>query len=270
MNASVSTLLEDRARVLSFEGGCNFRDIGGYRTEGEHSVRWGLVYRTGLLSYFTPNDRQPLMDLGVRAICDLRRAEEREREPTRWPDVAAQTLCWRDGERMPTVRAFAANRPNTAAGMFDAMIDLYRALPAWMGERIGGMFTCVANGQTPLVVHCAAGKDRTGVAIAVLLRALGVPRAAVIEDYLLTNEVGDFEQFIRTRHATQLGLADAQHPLLAMPEDVRRVLFSAEVAFLEAALAEIDASPGGLDGYLERSAGVAPAVLKRVRDALIE
>jgi protein-tyrosine phosphatase len=269
MNASVSALPGARARVLSFEGGCNFRDIGGYRTEDERSVRWGLVYRTGVLSYFTLNDREPLMELGVRAICDLRRAEERDREPTRWPDAAAQALYWQDGERMPTIRAFAANRPDTAAGMFDAMVDLYRALPAWMGERIGGMFGCLANGQAPLVVHCAAGKDRTGVAIAVLLRALGVSRTAVIEDYLLTNEVGDFEQFIRTRHAAQLGLADAQHPLLAMPEDVRRVLFSADAAFLDAALAEIDASPGGLEGYLERSAGVGPAVLERVRDALL-
>jgi protein-tyrosine phosphatase len=270
MNASVSSLLDDRARVLSFEGGCNFRDIGGYRTEDGRSVRWGLVYRTGVLSYFTPNDRRPLMELRVRAICDLRRAEERDREPTRWPDVAAQALCWQDGERMPMIRAFAAARPNTAAGMFDAMIDLYRALPAWMGERIGGMFGCLANGQTPLVVHCAAGKDRTGVAIAVLLRALGVPRAGVIDDYLLTNEAGDFEHFIRTRYAAELGLADAHHPLLAMPEDVRQVLFSADAAFLDAALAEIDASPGGLEGYLERIAGVTPAVLERVCDALLE
>jgi protein-tyrosine phosphatase len=270
MNASVSTSPADRARVFSFEGGCNFRDIGGYDAAEKRSVRWGRVYRTGVLSYFTANDRQPLMDLGVRAICDLRRTEERDREPTRWPDVAIQALSWGDGERMPTIRAFAANRPNTAAGMFDAMIDLYRALPRWMGERIGGMFGCLANGQTPLVVHCAAGKDRTGVAIAVLLRALGVPRTAVIDDYLLTNEVGDFEQFIRARNASQLGLADDKHPLLAMPEDVRRVLFSADAAFLDAALAEIDAASGGLDGYLARVAGVTPAMLERVRDALLE
>jgi len=270
MNASASRLFDDRARVLSFEGGCNFRDIGGYRTEDERSVRWGLVYRTGVLSYFTSNDRDALMELRVRAICDLRRTEERAREPTRWPDAAAQTLCWQDGESMPTIRTFAAARPNTAAGMFDAMIDLYRALPAWMGERIGGVFSYLANGHTPLVVHCAAGKDRTGVAIAVLLRALGVPGPAVVEDYLLTNKVGDFEQFIRARHAAHLGLADTDHPLLAMPEDVRSVLFSADAAFLDAALGEIDASPGGLDGYLEHTANVTPAMRERVRDALLE
>ncbi|MGH8178207.1 MAG: tyrosine-protein phosphatase [Steroidobacter sp.] len=270
MNASISTLREQRARVLSFEGGCNFRDIGGYRTQEDRCVRWGRVYRTGVLSYFTANDHRGLVELGVRAICDLRRADERDREPTRWPDAAAEALHWNDGSIPPTLHAFAANRPNTAAGMFDAMVELYRALPAWMGERISGMFECLAAGRTPLVVHCAAGKDRTGLAVAVLLRALGVPRETVIHDYLLTNDVGDFEQFIRARHAAQLGLADAQHPLLAMPEDVRRVLFSADAAFLETAFEEIDTAHGGLDAYLEHTAGVTAARLARVRDALLE
>ena len=87
------------------------------------------------------------------------------------------------------------------------------------------MFDCVATGSVPLVVHCAAGKDRTGVAIAVLLRALDVSQQTAIEDYLLTNDAGDFEQFLRTRHDTQLGLTDIHHPLLSMPDDIRRVLF---------------------------------------------
>ena len=71
-----------------------------------------------------------------------------------------------------------------------------------MGGRIGGMFAVHrATVKAPLVVHCAAGKDRTGVAIAVLLRALGVPKETVIEDYLLTNTSGISKHFIRTRHA---------------------------------------------------------------------
>ena len=135
----------------------------------------------------------------------------------------------------PTIRMFAANRAYTAAGMFDSMIDLYRALPEWMGPRLRGMFECLAHGRSPLVVHCAAGKDRTGIAIAVLLRVLNVSRDTVLEDYLLTNHAGDFEEFIRSQHAAQLGVADEKHPLLTMPDDIRRVLFSADAAFLEAA-----------------------------------
>ena len=258
------------ARLFAFEGGCNFRDIGGYETVSGRTVSWGKVYRTGVLSYFTANDHPHLMKLGVRAICDLRRAEEREREPTRWPDAAAEALSWDDGERTPAIRAFAARQPDTAAGMFAAMLDLYRALPEWMAPRIRGMFECLASDRAPLVVHCAAGKDRTGLAIAVLLRALGVPRETVVEDYLLTNDAGDFEAFIRARHSAQLGLTDAAHPLLAMQPDVRRILFSADAAFLEAAFEIIEREFGGLDAYLERIARVSPAMLERTRAALLQ
>src|SRR4029453_151045 len=167
-----------------------------------------------------------------------------------------------------TIRAFAANRPGTAAGMFDAMIDLYRVLPEWMAGRIRGMFDCIAAGSVPLVVHCAAGKDRTGVAIAVLLCALDVSRQTAIEDYLLTNDAGDFEHFLRTRHDTQFGLTDIHHPLLSMPDDIRRVLFSADAEFLQAAFESIE-KLGGIDVYLERTVGVTDKVRTAVAAALV-
>jgi len=125
-----------------------------------------------------------------------------------------------------------------------------------MAWRMRGMFECIATGSVPLVVHCAAGKDRTGVAVAVLLRAVGVSQQTAIEDYLLTNESGDFEQFLRSRHDTQLGLTDIHHPLLSMPEDIRRVLFMAHADFLQAAFDSI-AALGGFDRYLEMTVGIS-------------
>ena len=251
---------DTRPRLVSLHGGCNFRDIGGYATRNGGTVRWGRVYRAGVLSYFTDRDHDALRNLDVRAICDLRRAEEREREPSAWPLGTNQQrpahLHWDDGSNTPTIRGFAASRPATATGMFHSMIDLYRVLPEWMAGRMRGMFDCIANGSVPLVVHCAAGKDRTGVAIAVLLRALDVSQQTAIEDYLLTNESGDFEQFLRNRHDTQLGLTDIHHPLLSMPDDIRRVLFSAHADFLQAAFESIEAL-GGIDRYLEKTIGLS-------------
>jgi protein-tyrosine phosphatase len=267
-----ASLAEPRPRLVTLHGGCNFRDIGGYPTRSGRTVRWGRVYRAGVLSYFTARDHDTLHGLDVRAICDLRRAEEREREPSAWPAGKNQQrpahLHWVDGSNTPMIRSFAANRPATAAGMFDAMIDLYRALPAWMAGRIRGMFDCVATGSVPIVVHCAAGKDRTGVAIAVLLSALDVSRQTAIEDYLLTNDAGDFEQFLRTRHGTQLGLTDIHHPLLSMPDDIRRVLFMAHADFLQAAFESIDAL-GGLDQYLEKTVLISSEQRAAVIKALV-
>src|SRR5208283_203973 len=137
----------DRLRILNLEGGCNFRDLGGYRTLDGRELKWGCVFRTGVLSYFTPDDRRQLNQLGVRAICDLRRADERESEPTRWPDADTQRFSWDDGSTPPTIRSIAANQPYTAAGMHAAMIDLYRALPAWMAPRLRGIFQRIAQGD---------------------------------------------------------------------------------------------------------------------------
>lgn len=269
MKASIASTAPLRSRTFPLEGGCNFRDIGGYAAGNARTVKWGQVYRTGVLSYFTSNDHRSLLNLGVRAICDLRRTEERECEPTHWPDASVHALSWTDDATVPTIRGFAAKRPATAAGMRDSMIDLYRALPMWMGPRIRGFFECIATGKAPVIVHCAAGKDRTGVAIAVLLSALGVAHETIVADYLLTNDAGNFEQFILTRKDSHLGLADAHHPLLCMPEDIRRVLFAADADYLQAALDQIDAGYGGLENYLESYVQADRQTLQRVRELLL-
>lgn len=264
------TLSSIPRRVLALEGGCNFRDIGGYRTSTGRLVQWGKVFRAGVLSYVTERDHDALQTLGIRAICDLRRAEERQKEPTRWRDATAHSLHWDDHLALPTLRSYAAQRPATAEGMFDAMLDLYRGLPLRMHSRIQGLLSCIAQDRVPILVHCAAGKDRTGVAIAVLLALLDVPRETIIEDYLLTNEVGDFEAFIRSRTDSQLGLADANHPLLAMPEALRKVLLSARPEFLIASFEAIEQEWGGLDGYARSMLGVDAGMRDTLREKLLD
>jgi protein-tyrosine phosphatase len=257
-------------RILKLEGGCNFRDLGGYRTREGRELKWGRVFRTGVLSYFTPTDNEQLNQLGVRVICDLRRAEERALEPTRWPDANTQHLSWEDGSAPPTIRSVAANHshPYTAAGMHAAMIDLYRVLPAWMAPRLRGFFSRIAQDDVPVLVHCAAGKDRTGIALALLLALLDVPHETIVEDYLLTNTCGIL-QFTLTQYHAQLGVAAGDHPLLIMPHDIRTVLFAAHVDYLQAAFDQIAHDHGDMHEFLRREIGVDEAMRSQVRTALL-
>jgi protein-tyrosine phosphatase len=258
------------SRIHQLDGGCNFRDLGGYRTRDGRQLQWGRVFRTGVLSYFTPSDHSQLNQLGVRVICDLRRAEERELEPTRWPDANTQHLSWEDGSAPPTIRSVAANHshPYTAAGMHAAMIDLYRALPAWMAPRLRGFFSRIAEGKVPILVHCAAGKDRTGIAIALLLATLDVPHETIVDDYLLTNTC-DIVEFTLRQHQAQRSVATGDHPLLTMPDDIRRVLFAAHVDYLNAAFDQMARDHGDVLEYLRREAGVDDTMRSQVRAALL-
>jgi protein-tyrosine phosphatase len=138
-----------------------------------------------------------------------------------------------------------------------------------MAPRLRGMFDHIDNDNVPLIVHCAAGKDRTGIAIALLLASLDVPHDVIVEDYLLTNHAGDFEQFILAQHNAQLGLAVNAHPLLELAADVRRVLFAADADYLYGAFEQIDREYGDVDNFLAEKVGVDAAKRERIRAKLL-
>lgn len=256
-------------RILPLEGGCNFRDFGGYRTEDGRSVRWGRLYRSGVLAHLSEADSEAVRRLGIRSIIDMRREQERVREPTRWhgPDVRmrfqdhaldAASLNW-----------IVHGQTQTVNSARDALIGLYRSMPAWLVTRLQDLFTSLADDEVPLLLHCSAGKDRTGFGAALVLEVLGVPRDTVLRDYALTNEAVDLEAFVLKHHNSGMGLADEAHPLLAVPHEARGAMLAADPDYLLAALECVDRDHGTAVGYVSRTLGLGDQLVEKLRERLL-
>jgi hypothetical protein len=149
----------------------NFRDVGGLPTDAGLTTRPGVLVRRDAL--YASDQLDHLLGFGRPAtVIDLRRDDERTEFDLAWPEM---TVVHHLGFLDPVMTASSRN-----------LAELYLSLLAARADTIAGIVTIAANTQGPLLVHCAAGKDRTGIVTAVLLRAAGVTRAAVVADSLAT------------------------------------------------------------------------------------
>lgn len=257
-------------RLLPFEGGCNFRDLGGYVTRDGAMLRWRHVFRSGLMTHFTDDDVRVAGAIGIRCIVDLRRADERRNEPTRWPDAGVRVVGFDDAQDSILLGNLAQAGTLDVAAAREAMIALYRRMPVQLVPRLRMLFAQLAAGEVPLLFNCAAGKDRTGFAAALLLEVLGVPRETVLADYLLTNETADLEGFLSRHRAAALGVSGVSHPLLDVPPEVRRPMLAADADYLDAALSYIDAGHGSTTAYVREVLGLGDEGMARLRGALLQ
>ena len=247
--------------MLRFEGSRNLRDLGGYRTADGRQVRWGQLFRSGMLSRLTAAGVADLRACGLRALCDLRTSAERESEPFPIGEFAGLKYWSRDyltsfAELRETMRSGFA----TGEAAREGMIAGYRELPFEQAPAYRQVFAHLKAGEVPVLFNCTAGKDRAGTAAALVLRALGVPREIVIEDYALTNEV------LNLRHV----LSRQGGSLAAQPPEVGAAVARADPAYLTAALDSIDARHGGIGGFLREVLDVSDREQAEIRDALLE
>lgn len=249
-------------RLLPLEGGYNFRDMGGYPAAGGRSVRHGTLYRSGMMSMLTEADERHLASLGIVTVCDFRRANERAQDPTRWCE-AAGTYYWApDYEESSGVLGdlLRAAAP-TPDGVRDAMRTLYRDILVDHAPAYRHMFARLIGGHVPLLFNCSAGKDRTGVAAALILSALDVPRDIIVEDYLLTNVHADHGRLAARRGRWTQAFA-------AVDPEVVKPLMAADADYLGTAFDSIDRDHGGIDAYLA-ALGVDAAAKARLRGLLL-
>jgi protein-tyrosine phosphatase len=254
-------------RVLALAGMANVRDIGGYPTAEGQRVRWGRIYRTGSLADATEADLDYLQNLGVRLVCDLRTLEEITADPDRLPhdprpvykhlpiDAGSQTR-----QRMGTIMFNPRNLENLVVeGYTGVMI-------ARSGPIFGEMLRAMADpANLPALVHCTAGKDRTGVTIALLLAALGVPDEVIIADYSLSNR---YYAHFRAYMADKMAKSGAPRWLGIHVDDLQPLL-SASPTTMRTMLDFIRRQYGSVEAYLDQEAGVDADIIAQLRTNLL-
>ncbi len=227
-------------RHLNLAGASNFRDLGGYPGKDGRILRWRQIFRSNHLGHLTVTDIEALRPLGLKSAFDFRGTEEREAATCGLAEITVHSLPIE-----PTV--VAALRARLAGGAtlsssdaLEVMRDSYRNYVRYNTPSFRALFAHLLQDRAPLVIHCTAGKDRTGFACALILHALGVPDEVIAEDYLLTN------RFYRRDPGASGDL----------PDDVTQVLGSVETSFLAAAFEAVRADYGDLESYFSHGLGL--------------
>jgi protein-tyrosine phosphatase len=227
-------------RHLNLFGASNFRDLGGYPGRDGRIVRWRQIFRSNHLGHLTEADIEALRPLGLKNAFDFRGTEERVAATCGLADITVHSLPVE-----PTVVAALRSRlaesgTLSSADAQEVMRDSYRSYVRDSTASFRALFSHLVEDRAPLVIHCTAGKDRTGFACALILQALGVAERVVSEDYLLTN------RFYRRDPS---GSSD-------LPGEVHQVLGSVQPSFLAASFDAISADYGDLESYFSDGLGL--------------
>ncbi len=246
--------MTDFSRSLPLVGASNFRDLGGYAGQGGQSVRWRRLFRSDHLAGLTQEDTQALGELRLARAFDLRGRLESAAQSYALPDVRYHALPIEPTVVQRAQEMARAGQEMTAPIARRLMQDTYRAFVSDNAEQFAALFAHLLEDDTPLVFHCTAGKDRTGFAAALILRALGVADDVVLHDYLMTND-------LYRRPAAVGGSA---------PQEVLDVIWRVQADFLEAAFEAVQRDHGGLDNYLQERLRVNDAARARLAQLYLQ
>jgi protein-tyrosine phosphatase len=257
-------------RHLPLKGTPNFRDLGGYETTDGRFVRWGAIYRSGVLSNLTAEDFTYLDQLDIHVICDFRTAQENATAPEIWiprSNVEHVSLPIGSGgnkDVTTSMDAFLATNPSPAQ-LKDWLTKIYGGFAFTNAPEYSKVFAQLEQEHLPLLYHCTAGKDRTGVFSALLLLTLGVPEKTVLADYELTNT------YLRDRMSSDASRKMlASNPALAhLTPEQRQVLMAADPEYLKSTLRHIEEKFGSFDNYRRSKLGVSDGDVENLRSRLL-
>ena len=248
--------MTDLPRAVALQGASNLRDLGGYATaDGRRRVRFGQVFRSASLAGLTDADLDTLAALGLRTVCDLRGARERERAPSRLPPAIEVVPLAIEPTVGASLRDILARGEATGEGVHTLLRRAYEAYATTHLPRYRALLDLLLDERhLPLLFHCSAGKDRTGFGAALLLTALGVPRETAVEDYLATNRLWRRDYALRPD----------------VPAPVAEILLAAHRPLIEHALDRATADPATSDAFLADALAFDAPRLAKLRDTLLE
>lgn len=247
-------------RDLPLESVNNPRDIGGYRSIDGRMVRWGSVFRTGNLAHLNDRDMDYLEGLGINLVCDLRSTSRVEGFPDHLPPGAEylHSAIYEEefNRELYPLLLFRRHKLGESLGRG------YQNWPETGARAYGRFFERLANpANFPLILHCTAGKDRAGIAVAILLSLLGVPDETIIADYSLSNRVFDdlYNEFVEDNLVGRLGIPN---------EDVK-IMLAANPEWIQRTLAFIRDHYGGAAAYLHQATGLTQAAIDAIQKNLL-
>ena len=265
----------DRSRHIALDGGSNFRDIGGYRTSDGLQLRWGRIYRSGALWRLSEEDWRKITACEFATVCDLRSDEERALSPTVWQGGAGTRHV---GPPYPADTLFDKFGADLPAGVGELDKRLYGLFPELLAPSLRDLFASLLADDAPVLIHCSAGQDRTGFAVALLLTALDVSLDTIIADYILSTELRRPENEMDRSAIERAGDTNvvARFYKDALRREGEGVLKTRSLhdrdgaPFVTHALGAIDRRWGSVAAFNEEVLGIDAAGVRRLRELYLE
>jgi protein-tyrosine phosphatase len=260
-------------RLIPITGIKNLRDMGGYKSRTGETLKWETLYRSGRPSELEPATHAEMAALNIGTVVDFRSEKEKNNSPIVWnqrwqPDYREVPIGGNAAAWVRELFEKLSTSPFPAKELNDQFILAFQTIPIENIDGLKALFDVliddVQDGQAAMF-HCTAGKDRTGIAGALIMNALNIHHDDIMTDFLLTNDAVDLE-----KSSIELAEWASEKAGRIIEPDAVLPLVGVKKSFLEAAYRTIDQEFGSMDQYLEKAMGLSPERLGRLQELLIE
>ena len=257
----LAQVADSAKREIKLQGAINFRDIGGYPTKDGGHVKWRKIYRSAALNNLTPDDLDKLQQLSLAFVADFRGPYEVKTAPDRLPPTVTRLSLPAGSENVGDSN-YMKNMIRQMKMGDSALVDFYANITSF-NARYKPVFDelLLLNKDSALLFHCTAGKDRTGIAAALILYALGVDEKTIISDYLATNYY---------RAAENQRVIAGMMKAYGISESTALGMMAARENYLNATFTAIRTHYGTIDNYLEKEMGLDKDKLRRLKELYVD